>query len=180
MQFCLFSSRNHRNDLDCVCSCGIIKMTTKIKMKKYLSVRSRKKLYLVKRIFGGIVSVIGFILSPLTWWNDLVVNLPLAFGFAYIIGKICSGFMPVGLAFFFILMTIGYFLTNFVGFIMMEKGAIDVYRPNKKSYFSIKRSLIYSCIAIILVLASIQLGMLDMSLTNEFFASVLHKVSFLK
>lgn len=149
-------------------------------MKNSSKIRSCKKRYLVKRIFGGIVSVLGFILSPLTWWNDLVVNLPLAFGFAYVVGKICSFFMPVGLAFFFILMTIGYFLTNFVGFIMMEKGAIDVYRPKKKAYFSIKRSLIYSCVAIILVLASIHLGMLDMSLTNEFFSSVLHKVSFLK
>ncbi len=32
--------------------------------------------------YVGIVAVIGYLLSPLSWWNDLFVNVPLAYLFA--------------------------------------------------------------------------------------------------
>ena len=35
-----------------------------------------------RKITGGILGVVGFMLSPLSWWNDAVVNLPLALLFA--------------------------------------------------------------------------------------------------
>src|SRR5438105_1453125 len=32
---------------------------------------------------GGIMTFIGFMLSPLSWWNDLFVNIPIAWVFAW-------------------------------------------------------------------------------------------------
>ena len=34
-----------------------------------------------RKIYGGFLSVLGFMLSPLSWWNDAFVNLPLAVGY---------------------------------------------------------------------------------------------------
>jgi len=28
---------------------------------------------------GGVLTTLGFIRSPLSWWNDLFVNLPIAY-----------------------------------------------------------------------------------------------------
>ncbi len=33
-------------------------------------------------LYTGIVAVVGYLLSPLSWWNDLFVNVPLAYLFA--------------------------------------------------------------------------------------------------
>ena len=39
-----------------------------------------------RKLTGGILGVLGFMLSPLSWWNDAVVNLPLALLFAWLVG----------------------------------------------------------------------------------------------
>ena len=31
-----------------------------------------------RKAYGGLLGFIGFLLSPLSWWNDLFVNVPLA------------------------------------------------------------------------------------------------------
>jgi len=69
----------------------------------------------IKRIFGGVVAFIGYILSPLSWWNDLIVNIPLAYLFAWLVGFVVRGH-------FLALMIIGYWITNVAGFIMMHAG----------------------------------------------------------
>ena len=33
-----------------------------------------------RKIKGGVVAMIGFLLSPLSWWNDAFVNIPIAYG----------------------------------------------------------------------------------------------------
>jgi hypothetical protein len=38
---------------------------------------------------GGILVTIGFLFSPLSWWNDLFVNVPLAAAFAWIFAALC-------------------------------------------------------------------------------------------
>jgi len=35
-----------------------------------------------RKVQGGMLGFIGFMLSPLSWWNDAFVNLPLALAFA--------------------------------------------------------------------------------------------------
>src|SRR5712691_10539499 len=72
------------------------------------------KMKLKRRIKGGIVAFIGFMLSPLSWWNDLVVNVPLALAFAWIV----SWFLP---SLFTVIFIVGYWLTNVLGFVLMHK-----------------------------------------------------------
>jgi hypothetical protein len=69
----------------------------------------------IKRISGGILTVIGYLLSPLSWWNDLVVNIPLAYVFAWLVGLVVPGY-------FLASMIVGYWLTNIAGFVMMHAG----------------------------------------------------------
>jgi hypothetical protein len=65
---------------------------------------------------GGTLAAIGYLLSPLSWWNDLFVNVPLALAFAWII----SLPWPAAFAASFV---VGYWLTNILGFVLMHKGA---------------------------------------------------------
>ncbi|MBF0252446.1 MAG: hypothetical protein HQL29_01385 [Candidatus Omnitrophica bacterium] len=59
---------------------------------------------------AGIIFFIGFLLSPVTWWNDLVVNLPIAW-------IIASLFPP---ALFKVLFVFSYWVTNILGLLMMH------------------------------------------------------------
>src|ERR1051325_3916781 len=80
-----------------------------------------------RKIAGGVVGLIGFMLSPLSWWNDLFVNVPLALGFAWLI----SWFEPSLFAASFIL---GYWGTNVLGLILMQKGAGWMLGQESKGY----------------------------------------------
>ena len=64
---------------------------------------------------GGAIGFIGFMLSPLSWWNDLFVNVPLALAFAWLVSLI---YRPA----FEIAWVVGYWLTNVLGFVLMHKG----------------------------------------------------------
>ena len=68
----------------------------------------------------GIIGLIGFILSPLSWWNDAVVNFPLAYAFAWVVGKFISPLMVVHTWMFVNLFIVGYFMTNLAGFLMLH------------------------------------------------------------
>ena len=57
---------------------------------------------------------IGYILSPASWWNDLVVNVPLALAIAKVLGLLG---VPLATGF-----VIGYWLTNAVGVLLMAAG----------------------------------------------------------
>lgn len=72
-------------------------------------------LIMIRRVFSGIIAVIGFLLSPLSWWNDLFINLPLA----YLGGVFASLFFK---DWFYPGILISYWLTNVLGFLMMHWG----------------------------------------------------------
>ena len=80
-----------------------------------------------RKITGGVLAVVGFMLSPLSWWNDLFVNVPLALVFAWLV-SLCykPAFTPA--------LIIGYWLTNVAGFILMQKGAENIIRETPKKY----------------------------------------------
>ena len=61
------------------------------------------------------MTIAGYLLSPLSWWNDLFINIPLAYLFAYLVGLVIPGF-------FLLSMIIGYWITNIAGFIIMHIG----------------------------------------------------------
>jgi len=53
-------------------------------LQKILDYSSKYKL----KIKSFFIAVVGFVLSPLSWWNDLFVNIPLAYLFAVPFGFI--------------------------------------------------------------------------------------------
>ena len=72
-----------------------------------------------RKLRGGVLLTLGYLLSPLSWWNDLVFNLPIALVFGYII----NFFVPDSLLWGTIA---GYWLSNVVGMVMMQFGALDM------------------------------------------------------
>lgn len=87
-----------------------------------------------KKIRGGFFLVVGFLLSPMSWWNDLFFNLPIAYGFGYL----CSLFskdllLPCAIA--------GYWLSNVLGILLMQAGVMDVL-PNKSQERNLKKELL--------------------------------------
>ncbi len=69
-----------------------------------------------RKVTGGALAFIGFMLSPLSWWNDLFVNVPLALAFAWLVSWFYKPAFAASLV-------VGYWLTNVLGFILMHKGA---------------------------------------------------------
>src|SRR6267378_8287615 len=83
---------------------------------------------------GGLLGFIGFMLSPLSWWNDAFVNIPLAIGFGWLVACLHKPlFQPA--------VVVGYWLTNVLGFVLMHKGAEKMLRGDQAKPYS-KKSLI--------------------------------------
>ncbi len=101
-------------------------------------------------ILRGFVGVVGFLLSPLTWWNDLFVNVPLAYGFAWFVGGALSIFMTIHKWFFVNLFVAGYFITNLAGFLMMHYSLFGLRNSGR---FSIKKQLVVSAIYSLAIVA---------------------------
>ncbi|KAF0180384.1 MAG: hypothetical protein FD161_814 [Limisphaerales bacterium] len=80
-----------------------------------------------RKLSGGTLAFIGFLLSPLSWWNDLFVNVPLALAFAWLV----SLFWPAVFGASFVL---GYWLTNILGLVLMQKGAQQALSGEPKPY----------------------------------------------
>jgi hypothetical protein len=101
--------------------------------------------------------VVGYLLSPLCWWNDLVINLPLALGFGYL----ASRPWPDAL----VPMTgVGYWLTNVVGFVLMQQGAVTALQKDEQGSKrqSLRNGLITSTVYTVAIVALIQLHILEM------------------
>ena len=80
-----------------------------------------------RRISGGVVVFIGYMLSPLSWWNDLYVNVPLAVAFAWVVGLFYRpAFGPS--------IVLGYWLTNVLGFVLMHTGARKALTEKERPY----------------------------------------------
>ncbi|MDH5570579.1 MAG: hypothetical protein OEY89_02370 [Gammaproteobacteria bacterium] len=108
----------------------------------------------MKRKFTGAALVtIGFILSPLSWWNDLVINVPLAYLFSYPFSLLDEQLFLPG----FIL---GYWLSNLLGFLMLHWGGKRLLQPNPNT-ISIRRSLVISMIYSIIVITLVLLNWLS-------------------
>ncbi len=107
-----------------------------------------------KRIFGGVLTVVGFILSPLSWWNDFVINIPLAYIFALPFGFLSKTlFLPA--------MIIRYWLTNIAGFLLMHLGIQKaVKKEDKYGVKELKRDIIISILYTILIIILVLTGVL--------------------
>ena len=92
---------------------------------------SRPLMSLKRKIAGGILVWVGFLLSPLSWWNDAFVNLPLALAFGWIVGALspANGRDRA----FQIAVVVGYWLTNMLGFVLMHKGVRWLRSPTERA-----------------------------------------------
>ncbi|MEH2071922.1 MAG: hypothetical protein V7K47_27860 [Nostoc sp.] len=110
-----------------------------------------------KKLRGGFFLVLGYLLSPLCWWNDLIFNLPIAYAFGY--G--CSLFFPKLLLPCSI---IGYWLSNIVGILLMQFGSQEIFQKEPKKH-NLKKELFTGLISstayTLLILLLIQLKILD-------------------
>jgi len=70
------------------------------------------------------VAGLGWLLSPLSWWNDLVVNVPLAYLFA-------APFSLLDERLYVPAFALGYWLTNLLGFVLLHKGVVGVVSTRK-------------------------------------------------
>src|SRR5438045_7422757 len=81
-----------------------------------------------KRKFSGwILAVVGFMLSPLSWWNDLFVNVPLALTFAWVLSLIYKPAFEISLI-------VGYWLTNILGLFLLQKGGQQLLTGKDRPY----------------------------------------------
>ncbi len=93
---------------------------------------------------------VGYILSPFSWWNDLVINWPLAYLFANLLGLLNHRlFGPALVA--------GYWLTNILGLVMMQQGTVRLATAGqgamsrKKLWVSIAVASGYTLVAVVLL-----------------------------
>lgn len=77
-----------------------------------------------KTLKNTVLIGVGYMLSPLSWWNDLFFNLPIAYAFGYAIGwAYPQAFLPATV--------VGYWISNVLGILMMQSGALDMVRPDQ-------------------------------------------------
>jgi len=105
---------------------------------------------------------VGYLLSPLSWWNDLFVNWPLAYLFANLVGLLNHRLFGVALV-------AGYWLTNILGLVMMQQGTVRLATSGlsplsrKKMLLSIAVAAAYTVVAVVLV----RLGVLKPFITSR-------------
>ncbi len=102
----------------------------------------------IERIYGSVIGTIGFILSPASWWNDLVVNIPLAL----IMAKAAQIMLPM--VRFDILFIVSYWITNIVGIVMMIYGYGKAVKPEmsrKSLIISLLIATIYTILAVFVI-----------------------------
>ncbi|MGA2866072.1 MAG: hypothetical protein ABSF95_16490 [Verrucomicrobiota bacterium] len=108
-----------------------------------------------RKITGGLLAGVGYMLSPLSWWNDLFVNVPLALVFAWLVSLFYQpAFQPS--------LVIGYWLTNVLGLILMHKGAQRILTEKERNYSlrDLLRDVGISLLYTGLIIALLRLGIL--------------------
>lgn len=99
--------------------------------------------------------MIGYVLSPLSWWNDLIINFPLSYAVALPFGLISRGlFIPAFIA--------AYWMWNVVGVLLMHMGVRNWRGEEAKSLRSeLHQTLIWSIVYTVLILVLIHFEILS-------------------
>jgi hypothetical protein len=108
-----------------------------------------------RKVTGGTVAFIGYLLSPLTWWDDLYVNWPIALVFAWIISWFWKPAFTASLI-------LGYWLTNILGFVLMQKGGAKIISEKDVPYSRkcLYRDLVISVLYTVLIVALVKMGVI--------------------
>jgi hypothetical protein len=112
---------------------------------------------MLKKIQGAFFFILGYMLSPLSWWNDLFFNLPIAYLFGYIFSLLNPHlFLPFTI--------IGYWLSNILGILMMQFGVADIFMTQHREK-NLKKDLVIGLSAstayTILIVALLQLKWIE-------------------
>ncbi len=102
----------------------------------------------IVRVYGSILGTVGFILSPASWWNDLVVNIPLALAMA----KLAS--YLIRMEYFDLLFVASYWVTNIVGVVLMAYGYGKTFKPDlsgREILVSLIAASIYTVAAVLVL-----------------------------
>lgn len=106
--------------------------------------------------FYGVLLVIGFILSPLSWWNDLIINIPFSYAFAWIFAFIFSK------KWFNVLFVIGYLLSNLLGFILMDLGGKKLLKKEYKfTKKQLKKEILWTIIYTAIIIILLKIGVIQ-------------------
>lgn len=122
-----------------------------------INTENSKFIRILKKIRGGFFFALGYMLSPLSWWNDIFFNLPVAYGFGYLCSLLHKDLLiPCAIA--------GYWLSNVAGILLMQAGVVDVFQ-NQPQERNLKKELLMglasSTVYTLVILALIQLKILD-------------------
>ncbi|MEM9245962.1 MAG: hypothetical protein AAGA67_09510 [Cyanobacteria bacterium P01_F01_bin.153] len=104
---------------------------------------------IVRWLRGSFWAGLGYMLSPLSWWNDVFFNLPIAYAFGYCVSWLNHDWFLPGTV-------VGYWLSNVIGIVMMQVGITDVAwgdRPRnlrRDILWGIVGSTIYSIVIVLL------------------------------
>jgi len=107
----------------------------------------------LKKVLAGFLFLIGFILSPLSWWNDILVNIPLAYALAIPFGKISKEIFPFAFVFM-------YLLTNVVGMVIMRRSALFLKGKKKYTKKQSKMDVVIIIIFTILIFILVKVGVI--------------------
>ncbi|MGF1458077.1 MAG: hypothetical protein ACFBSG_03525 [Leptolyngbyaceae cyanobacterium] len=104
----------------------------------------------ITRIRGGALMGIGYMLSPLSWWNDVFFNLPIALLFGYGVAWLHPGWLLPGTV-------AGYWFSNVLGMVMMQFGATDLWfaaasrQPKRDLLIGLGSSTLYTLVITALI-----------------------------
>lgn len=121
----------------------------------YWKLRNQK----LKVFASSLLGLVGFLLSPLSWWNDIFINVPLAWLFAYVITKPLSYLGNVSRLGFGIIFAIGYLLTNILGFYLMHLSIVNL---TEKETISHKKQFAISILYTLVFLALIYFNVISL------------------
>lgn len=106
-----------------------------------------------KQIKFGLIGTIGYLLSPLSFWNDMFINIPIAYASAIPFGLISK-------AFFAPAMVAIYWITNIAGFIIMHKAAGKMIGKEKYGKKQFAKDTAISIAYTLIMVAAVYFGLL--------------------
>ncbi len=108
------------------------------------------------RWWSVVVMTAGFLLSPLTWWNDIFINLPLAIALAWPLRWLWPGLFEAGVAAAFV-------LTNVLGLWLMHVGARGlVKKPATPAPHHLMRDVLLGVLYAVVVGVLVRSGLLPL------------------
>jgi hypothetical protein len=118
---------------------------------------------LLDKIKNGTLVLIGYLLSPLCWWNDLIFNLPIAYGFGRLIACLHADFfLPAAM--------VGYWLSNLLGIVLMQFGTKELIGGEKQERNwskELRNGLLSSTVYTLVILALLHFQVLESPLLSS-------------